>query len=157
MYDNRVSDEDDYPANADIVAELETSDTGVEPGWRGDAVSAYPKLAANAEYGKGNPLRKLVEVIEPAPPHTIAGHVEWLTLRTASLHRWTEAGEKDLLLETLRRMEDDIRAIRSLLNTDVEQAAESELKFRETLRTDHRIANKTERERSKWYVRGPKW
>lgn len=86
--------------NGELTCTCNTSDTGtVKP--------------------EDNPLSAL-RVERPQEPTTIEGYVEWLTLRTASLPRWVAAEEKDLLLETLKRMESDIRGIRTLLNSNPE-------------------------------------
>jgi len=70
----------------------------------------------NEYHPEVNPLAPLREVAPPNQPTTLKGYAEWLTLRTAALHKWIELDEKDLLLETVKRMESDIRGIRAMLN-----------------------------------------
>lgn len=70
-----------------------------------------------------NPLRKIMLEPPRVDPQTVTEHAEWLSHRGANLARWArthDSGEnaKAILLETMKRMEGNIRGIRSLLNAD---------------------------------------
>lgn len=106
----------------------ETSDTGtVKAPFDADTLGQKLNVILNQPItGNGdtmNPLRKIMLEPPRVDPQTITEHAEWLSHRGANLARWArthDSGEnaKAILLETVKRMEGNIRGIRSLLNAD---------------------------------------
>lgn len=83
--------------------------------------SSYPTELTQPVVADGyNPLEALRVSTPPTEPKTIKAHAEWMVLRSAQLSRWSETPHdgRDVILETLARMEDNIRGIRSLMNQE---------------------------------------
>lgn len=114
----------------------ETSDTGI---MSMDELTAQLTMIADRAQpitGNGdtsNPLRKIRLDGPPLNPCTITQHAEWLELRSSNLSRWAQSHEREdctaILLQTLARMEHDIRSIRSLLIQEKTDADEMHAEF----------------------------